>query len=91
MSELIPRAERYRPANGTEGDLFQSHWCAGCERDRDGDCPILAATMAYDIDDVAYPPEWIVGRDGPECTAYVAYGDQVPTPRCSRTPDMFGG
>lgn len=66
----------YRPANGTEGAVFMSWFCDHCERDRafrDGtgdSCPIVAATMVFDIDDPNYPPEWREGEDGTFCTAF---------------------
>ena len=68
--------ERYRPSNGTEGEIFMERWCARCWRDAafradQGDsCPIAAATMAFDIDDPEYPAEWIEDETGPRCTAF---------------------
>jgi len=91
--------KKYRPANGHEGELFFGAWCAGCERDRafresDCECPgcdILARTYAFDVDDLRYPSEWIIGTDGqPRCTAFVAAGTAVPQARCDNTQDMFG-
>lgn len=72
--------ELYRPSNGSEGMAFTDHWCGRCERDRafredEGDsCPIVAATMAFDVDDPEYPREWVYGARGPCCTAFVAEG-----------------
>lgn len=69
----------YRPSNGTEGDYFHAASCARCtkwERSADPDdcdrgCHIEAYALAYDIDDVEYPDEWIIGPDGqPTCTAF---------------------
>lgn len=74
----------YRPANGTEGDCFIEYWCGRCLRDqayRDGtgdSCPIVAATLALNIDDPDYPKEWIQNEAfpySPRCTAFVAVGD----------------
>lgn len=89
----------FRPSNGTEGDIFTHHWCHHCERDRafreaeaageiaEG-CPILANTMAYDIDHPSYPKEWIYGTDRePKCTAYTE--DPATPLRCENTIDMF--
>jgi hypothetical protein len=90
MPDFLPNADRYRPSNGTEGDIFMEAWCSRCQRDANGDCPILAATMALDVDDEAYPSEWIVVDNDPMCTAFVAAGEPLPTPRCTRTADMFG-
>ena len=94
-------SERYRPPNGTEGMCFIERWCSECKRDeafqRDPDnndgCPILAATLAYDVTDPKYPKEWIYGTDGyPTCTAfepiYTERGERVQE-RCPLTKDMF--
>jgi hypothetical protein len=61
----------YRPANGTEGDIFSSQWCRRCTVDhdqgwhdparQDGDsCPILMDAL---VGDHSYPspegpPQW---------------------------------
>lgn len=87
--------ERYRPSNGTEGAFFIEAWCCKCERDRNQDCPIVAATFVYDVDDPEYPSEWCYDETAdplaaePKCTAFVQLGDPLPTPRCSNTPDLF--
>jgi hypothetical protein len=96
----------YRPSNGSEGECFDAEWCARCERDRlfredmdkhDG-CPIVAAAMAYDIDDQEYPREWIeveaVADDGlrvncGKCTAFVPLDNPIPPPVDTLTPDLF--
>lgn len=69
--------EKYRPSNGTEGEMFMSRWCAKCERaaafreDRGDSCPIVDDVMAYDEDHESYPTEWQIGEDGqPKCTAF---------------------
>lgn len=83
-------AVKYRPTCGSEGMDFICAWCGKCERDIDGDCPIVAATFVYELDDPSYPAEWIHDVGGPRCTAFVALGEPVPTPRCTATVDMFG-
>ncbi len=69
----------YRPSNGTEGIYFQERWCDHCKADKafrdsgyeDGDgCPILAATMGYDITHPKYPREWQWQKGEPICTAF---------------------
>lgn len=85
---------KYRPSNGTEGDIFMNAWCCRCQRDKamregaDFDecddnevCQIIADTHYYDVDDPAYPKEWVIAQDGqPVCTAFVLAGDAiVPT------------
>lgn len=63
--------EKWRPSNGTEGDIFIYSWCRKCKKDVNNDCPILAATMAFDASDELYPQEWQYGDDGqPKCSAY---------------------
>ena len=90
--------QQYVPSNGTEGEIFQAEFCARCERDKEangtclmedrdaGDddwCQILVASYAGEA------KEWVYGHDGhPTCTAFVPYGEQVPT-RCDHTADMF--
>jgi hypothetical protein len=64
---------RYRPSNGSEGDMFQARWCARCTKD-DYEagvfCPIIAATMCLDTDDPNYPEEWTYRGGQPCCTAF---------------------
>jgi len=95
--------QKYRPSNGTEGEIFMGAWCCKCARDKamlegepfdecDDDelCPIIANTFAFNVDDPEYPKEWTYGADGqPCCTAYVYPGEQIPRPRCELTIDMF--
>ena len=89
------RTEKYRPSNGTEGEMFMEKWCWQCERERayeeddEPPCPILDASMAYSIDDPKYPEEWVQDNEGPRCTAFVPEGDPIPKPRCEHTQDMF--
>ena len=72
---------KYRPSNGTEGISFIEHWCGRCVHDKayredSGDsCPIVAATLALDLDHPNYPTEWVESTDGPRCTAFLAIGD----------------
>lgn len=80
----------YRPSNGTEGEGFIGQWCCTCERDNDESCDILARTFAFDIADPEYPREWLIGKAGPECTAWIPLGEPVPPPRCPATLEMFG-
>lgn len=82
--KIVPAWEPYRPGNGTEGEMFQEQWCNRCARDaafRNGKpehgCRILAATMAFEVDDPEYPREWIREANDSEwpgtarCTAFV--------------------
>lgn len=69
----------YRPSNGTEGECFFNHYCDHCIHDNGDDklCDIIAASMAFDIDDPEYPKEWIYEQENerlngihPVCTKY---------------------
>lgn len=101
MAEATPQPVKFRPSNGTEGDIFFANWCHQCARDKamsegkdydectdDEMCKIIGASMSYDITDAEYPPEWI-RKDGiPTCTAFVKAGESIPL-RCELTVDMF--
>jgi len=81
--------EKYRPSNGTEGDLFIGAWCHQCQYIA---CPIVGLTMAYSVEDDEYPEEWQYAHDGqPCCTAFVdaVESEPVPPTRCPLTVDMF--
>jgi hypothetical protein len=96
--------EKYRPSNGTEGEVFFGQWCCRCQKDksmREGcnvdecddneRCDIIADTMQFNINDDEYPSEWMYGEDGqPCCTAFVASGDERSVFRDPLTIDMFG-
>lgn len=95
--------EKYRPSNGTEGEIFMQAWCAECQRDksmREGApleecddnerCDIIADTFAYAVDHPKYPAAWQYGADGqPRCTAFVEAGQSIPV-KDDATIDMFG-
>ena len=80
----------YRPSNGTEGMCFTETFCDRCEKDaryretNDGEdgCPLLAASMLYDIGEAEYPSEWIEDERGPRCTAFELEG--TPEERARR-------
>lgn len=77
MSETRP----YRPANGTEGMIFQEKWCENCafwqdDPDAADQCQIALNAFVCDVGDHEYPVEWV--RDdsddtygNPRCTAFV--------------------
>jgi hypothetical protein len=88
--------EKYRPSNGTEGEIFYDAWCADCARDAAyradpalGDsCPILVRASASAIEAESYPAEWTYSSAGqPCCTAFTTEG--LPE-RCPDTADLFG-
>jgi hypothetical protein len=94
--------EKYRPSNGTEGQIFIESFCAKCARDkslREGEpieecdddevCDIVSRTMAFKIEEEDYPSEWQYGKNGqPCCTPFVEFGQPIPE-RCQFTVDMF--
>ena len=71
MKETI---SKYRPSNGTEGEIFIGHFCEHCRKDLVNEgCKIQLRTMAFDIDEPEYPREWVYGADGkPTFTAFVS-------------------
>lgn len=71
--------ELYRPANGTEGDIWESILCEGCAHykpDKYGtDCEsgLIMAAMAHYTNEDGYPKEWVYDSNGdPTCTAWVS-------------------
>lgn len=64
---------KYRPSNGTEGDMFMREFCEQCKHDDGEDklCEIIALSMSYDVEHDEYPVEWQYGKDGqPLCVKY---------------------
>jgi hypothetical protein len=83
-----PATLPFRPANGTEGILFDEAWCSRCQRDaawRAGEsaecCDILTRTFVFPVDNPGYPVEWIEDdvpddQDSrPRCTAFLPIDD----------------
>lgn len=66
----------YRPSNGSEGEWFFNTYCDRCWFDRTEDCPILAATLVYEVDDPEYPKEWV--DDGDRCGRCTQFTDHEP-------------
>lgn len=106
LAEMLAKSssgKKYRPSNGTEGEIFFEGWCRQCQNDkamREGcdldecddneRCDIIAKTFAYDTEDAEYPIEWQYGKDGqPCCTAFVRVGDCTTVFRDPLTIDMF--
>lgn len=87
----------YRPSNGTEGDLFETHWCGKCRLSRlDDGCDIRTAAHIFGIRDPDYPKAWRYDSQGvPICKSFQHIDDldpmPAPAPRCRDTIDMFGG
>jgi hypothetical protein len=69
--------KKYKPSNGTEGELFINRHCANCVhensfRKEDGKkfCGILSATLTHEVNDKKYPTEWQYIDDKPTCTKF---------------------
>ncbi len=75
---LVPKAgEKWRPSNGTEGEIFYDSWCANCIRETRRGCPIQLDTMLYDVIDEQYPGAWRYGTNGqPECSSFESREDR---------------
>ncbi len=70
----------YRPANGTEGEIFEHLWCSRCHYYPN--CRIMSRAFIFGIGDREYPGEWRISIEGqPECTAF-----EEPRPRKPRGP-----
>lgn len=70
--------KKYRPSNGTEGDIFHEKYCwncINCNPDPSGDkqCDILMRTLLFGINEPEYPKEWIYVDGKPTCTAWVKW------------------
>jgi len=67
--------ELYQPSSGIEGDAFMQSHCYKCIKFPDdsnakGQCEIVLASMAFDIDDKRYPKQWRYQDGAPTCTAF---------------------
>jgi hypothetical protein len=61
----------YRPSNGTEGEVFMEDWCFRCTKNANQDCPIIGASLAFDLEDANYPSQLVYDAKGkPCCTAF---------------------
>ena len=63
--------QKYRPSNGLEGEIFKSHYCRKCTRDKNYNCAILSDTLIFNVEDERYPKQWTINEKGqPECTEF---------------------
>jgi hypothetical protein len=62
----------YRPANGTEGEMFKEWFCDKCRaQEKEKLCEILSCSMMYEINEIEYPAEWTHNDKGqPICIAF---------------------
>lgn len=82
----------WRPANGTEGELFFEFTCYYCTRWGDDGCDIANRAVCFKIGDPEYPAEWVINRYGqPSCSAFSEDPAVIDQYRCDLTPDLFGG
>lgn len=87
---------KYRPSNGTEGEMFLSAFCEHCIHERflntqkDGDkkCGILDKMILLDTDHKNYPEELTYDSSGfAVCTAYIHWDwDNDSDPDDPRNP-----
>lgn len=69
----------YRPANGTDGMLFEESWCRNCTFADQCELPLLA--QLNDVWESEYPHQWRYDADGnPMCAAF----NRKPTPEQER-------
>lgn len=67
----------YRPSNGTEGMIFEEHFCYKCIHDNPDPnhpkkCEIIVRALCFYPTDPEYPHEWRYDSLGhPTCTNYV--------------------
>jgi hypothetical protein len=54
----------YKPANGTEGDIFEANWCNKCKKN-DILCPILCDAYCGE-----QPVQWIYWNNKPICIVF---------------------
>lgn len=88
---------KYRPSNGTEGAIFQEHFCESCAHDtyntetgEGKSCDILMRTMLHSVDDPEYPEEWQQEPgEQPRCTAFLSRDAEPMKPKCPNTIDLF--
>lgn len=65
--------EKYRPANGTEGEWFESMFCRRCkheDEDTERFCDIHTDALLFGVTDADYPHQWQRIDNKPICVAY---------------------
>lgn len=68
--------ESFRPSNGTEGMIFEEHFCSQCihqnpDPTKNKNCEVAMLAFCFDERDKEYPREWIFNADGwPVCTKW---------------------
>ena len=83
--------KKYRPSNGSEGEMFEAQFCDNCLFSKTSlGCPIQTAAMAYDIDDPRYPGVWCVDEEGcPTCTMFAGISDKRIVSVCMMKTEDF--
>ena len=65
--------QKYRPSNGTEGDLFIELWCEQCAHNLSDGCSIITDSLCYDVTHPNYPNALQYAPNGqPCCKAYTS-------------------
>ena len=63
---------KYRPSNGTEGEVFCNKFCARCEEEET--CHIPSQARAFDTREPEYPKQWVYDAENkPTCTSFSLY------------------
>lgn len=65
----------YKPRSLYEARAFEARFCEDCNANFGDRCPIKSDGLTLEPEEPAFPKEWIVGSDGPECTAYQSIND----------------
>lgn len=83
--------ERFRPSNGTHGDVFMCEFCFQCIKwphnpDAKKQCNIALRALAHDIEDEAYPDQWCYQDGKPTCTAFKSREEHNAERRAKRKP-----
>lgn len=61
--------KKYRPSNGSEGVDFTLKFCDNCIYDGNYGCPIIVASMLYEVEDKEYPNQLVYNPD-PTCLMF---------------------
>src|SRR5688572_4268249 len=88
----------FRPSNGTEGMIFDEHFCSQCihqspDPTRGKSCEVFCAAFCLNENDPGYPNEWVYDSEGwPICTKWVKWdwgndGDPDDPDNPNKPPD----
>lgn len=72
----------FRPSNGTEGMVFEEHFCSNCihekfihtQNHKDKQCPVYSGMILFEVNEEDYPPELVFDSEGwPVCTKWTKW------------------